>query len=482
MATIKYSIGIKLILIITLCVPFISKEIYAQQAHYGFEDWQEFEIYDEPIDYETSNFQSFFVTFEPNVTQVQGPVGKAIRLENRKALLDNTVVPGLIFIGDLANFPAGGIPFSNNVPDSLILSTRFDIVPGDTGIVLLLFKRFGFPVSVNVFPIVGSSANFQRFSLPLTPSGIAPDSLVLILSSGDLDTPLEGSFMEIEDMSFSGTVHQLPNHDFELWETIKFEEPTEWASQNLLSAIFRVPSSVEKSNDATEGDFALSVTQREINKFGLQQNTGFCFLGETASGTPNFVPFSSSGFKLSFDYQFQSNVVDTAWFVMRGSKFNTQIQQTEILLTLEIPLVSTGGYKSFELEVKDLPQSIDSMILEIYPSNSFPGKSNGNLSINDGSRVLVDNIRLSELSSVSTHSDEVINIFPNPVSEFLNLENLEVGDVITVLNIKQQVLMIRHQNTDQILSLNVSDFNPGLYYLNIERGGKQIVKPFIIQK
>ena len=119
---------------------------------------------------------------------------------------------------------------------------------------------------------------------------------------------------------------------------------------------------------------------------------------------------------------------------------------------------------------------------EIYPSNSFPGKSNGNLSINDGSKVLVDNIRLSELSSVSTHSDEVINIFPNPVSEFLNLENLEVGDVITVLNIKQQVLMIRHQNTDQILSLNVSDFNPGLYYLNIESGGKQIVKPFIIQK
>jgi len=482
MSTNKYSIGAILILIFTLCFPSVFKELNAQQAQYGFEDWQEFEIYDEPIGYETSNFQSFFVTFEPNVTQVQGPAGKAIRLENRKALLDNTVVPGLIFIGDLANFPAGGIPFSNNVPDSFILNTRFDIVPGDTGIVLLLFKRFGFPVSVNVFPVVGSSANFQRFSLPLTPSGIAPDSLVLILSSGDLDTPLDGSFMEIDDMSFASTVHQLPNYQFELWETIKFEEPTEWASQNLLSAIFRVPSSVEKSTDASEGNFALSVTQREINKFGFLQNTGFSFLGETASGIPNFVPFSSSGFKLSFDYQFQSNAVDTAWFVMRGSKFNTQIQQTEIVLTLEIPLVNTNAYKSFELEVKDLPQTLDSMILEIYPSNSFPGKSNGNLVISDGSRVLVDNIRLTELSSVFGNSSDEIIIFPNPVSENLNLKNLEVGDVITVLNIKQQVLLNRHQSTDQDLSLNVSDFNPGLYYLNIDRGGKQIVKPFIIQK
>ena len=71
----------------------------AQELNFNFERWQEFYLYDEPKGYETYNFQSYFVTFAPNVTKIPGPIGSAIRLENKRALLDSAVVSGYFFEG-----------------------------------------------------------------------------------------------------------------------------------------------------------------------------------------------------------------------------------------------------------------------------------------------------------------------------------------------------------------------------------------------
>lgn len=129
---------------------------------FNFEDWQKYDLYEEPAVFETVNFQSYFSTFSPNVTKVNGPVGNAIRLENKRAMFDTTIVPGLIYLGDLVNLPNGGFPY-NKVPDSLSGIIRYNMVANDTGFMVLVFKRIGFPVSFNVFQLLEAWINLPDF-------------------------------------------------------------------------------------------------------------------------------------------------------------------------------------------------------------------------------------------------------------------------------------------------------------------------------
>lgn len=451
----------------------------SQTLHYGFEDWLEFELYDEPLVFESSNFQSFFTSFEPNVTQVQGSNSSAIRLESKKALFDNTITSGLIYVGDLSSFPNGGIPFESNIPDSFYITARYNIEPSDTGIILLLFKRFGFPVSVNIFPLTGGNTQFERLAFPISPSPIGADSLVLLFSSGDLEEPIEGSFIEIDQIRIGTGNLQVPNSDFELWETIRFEEPEEWTGANLLSAIFRWPKSIEKSDQSSEGQYALSLTQRSIQKLGLNQNTGFCFLGQEASATPEFIPYPTDGFKLSFDYQYDPVNNDTAWFVVRGT--DSEPFGSDTLILLQIPLTNSPSYKKIEIELNSLPEPVDSILLEIYPSNGYPGKTSGQLVVTDGSRLLIDNIVLGEVSGIEKVDGPNLIFYPNPVCDWFQVEGLQTGDHLKIYD-SQSLLIVQNQVVSESINMNLVGHPPGLYFLVIERSGKTQIKSFILQK
>lgn len=468
------------LLLLSLACIAISSPVSSQQLNFDFEDWLEFELYQEPEVYETSNFQSFFGALSPNVTRVPGINGSAIRLENKAFQLDTTVVPGLLYVGDLASFPSGGLAYPYTVPDSLILTARYDIQPGDSGLVLLLFKRFGFPVSVNVFPVTGRSAGFQRFSLPLTPSGIAPDSLVLIISSGNLNNPLEGSFMEIDDMQFSNTVRQLPNNDFEKWETIRFEEPDGWTGANVLSAILRVPKSIEKTTNASKGNFALSLTQRSINKLGIQENVGLCFMGDAASGTPKGVAFQSSQFKLTMDYLYEPQGQDTAWMLVLGTRYDASRFRTDTLLRREVPLVRSSSYKEIELVTSVLGTSTDTILIAFSASNDFPGKANPG-TLREGSRLLVDNIRVQQVSASSDQELPGWDIGPNPAMDFIRLSGLPASSNYLIRDAVGRTIGAGTCPGPD-MQLDTDHLPSGKYYLLVSDRNKSGVKSFIIQK
>ncbi len=466
-------------LLLSFNLILFSCPLIAQNLKYDFENWLEFELYKEPEVYETSNFQSFFSALAPNVTKVPGVNGSAIRLENKAVLFDTTVIPGLLYFGDLANFPAGGLPYPYTVPDSLILTAKYNIQPGDSGLVLLLFKRFGFPVSVNVFPVTGNSGGFQRYSLPLTPSGIAPDSVVLLISSGNLNNPLEGSFMEIDEMRFSNTVRQLPNFDLEAWETIQFEEPEGWTGANLISSILRVPKAIEKSTDASEGSYALSLTQRSINKLGIQENIGLCFMGEAASGSPTGAAFPSYLFKVSLDYKYAPNGLDTAWMLVMASRYDAARSTTDTLKIMELPLVQTGSYRSVEMIVP-LSDLSDTVLLALFPSNDFPGKSIPG-TLRDGSRLWVDNIRVDQISATNNAGALAFEISPNPASQDIWVKDLIPGSRLVVYAADGRRMMEARATTDN-LHLGLESFAPGSYYMMVTDQNKTGIKPFIIQK
>lgn len=79
-------------------------------------------------------------------------------------------------------------------------------------------------------------------------------------------------------------------------------------------------------------------------------------------------------------------------------------------------------------------------------------------------------IQGSESCSLSTDSltNKInISVYPNPVSNFLNIDNSFSGNLqLKVFNQLGQIVLIQNQNTTST-SLDVSNLSKGLYYLNI---------------
>ncbi|MBK7466022.1 MAG: hypothetical protein IPJ43_03965 [Saprospiraceae bacterium] len=170
-------------------------------------------------------------------------------MEATRGILDTTVTPAFITNGDISNIPYGGVPI-NRMPDSLTGFIRTNFASGDTGVLAIFFKRVGIPISINIFPITQNIATFTRFSIPLSPSAIAPDTVFFLLSSGSLDRPKQGSWIEVDEINLTNSNIQMPNSSFENWEPIEIEEPLEWATPNLIPTLLRSKVPVTKTTDA----------------------------------------------------------------------------------------------------------------------------------------------------------------------------------------------------------------------------------------
>lgn len=108
------------------------------------------QLYEEPKNFTTLNFQSYFSSLATNVTKIVGVKGNGVRLEATRGILDTTVTPAFITNGDISNIPYGGVPI-NRMPDSLTGFIRTNFASGDTGVLAIFFKRVGIPISINIF-------------------------------------------------------------------------------------------------------------------------------------------------------------------------------------------------------------------------------------------------------------------------------------------------------------------------------------------
>ena len=91
---------------------------YSQNIEYDFESWQKSQLYEEPKNFTTLNFQSYFSSLATNVTKIVGVKGNGVRLEATRGILDTTVTPAFITNGDISNIPYGGAPI-NRMPDRI---------------------------------------------------------------------------------------------------------------------------------------------------------------------------------------------------------------------------------------------------------------------------------------------------------------------------------------------------------------------------
>lgn len=75
-------------------------------------------------------------------------------------------------------------------------------------------------------------------------------------------------------------------------------------------------------------------------------------------------------------------------------------------------------------------------------------------------------------------SDKVIQIFPNPASQFLNIENANNIETLSVYNTMGKLVLREVQDNELI---DVSELNSGLYFVRIVFNNHEIVKKIIIE-
>jgi Secretion system C-terminal sorting domain len=447
---------------------FFSK-LNAQVPNGGFENWFDNYLYSEPLPYFTSNFQSFFMTGQGNVTEVAGVTDSALRLETITDGID--IVPGSLILAEIEDGDfSGGWPFSSE-PDSLTGYFRHSIPDGDTASILLIFTSNLAPVNIMSFPIVGESLDFTYYAFELPEFFFAPDSLTAIISSSNANDPQLGGWLEIDNLQFTNSTDQFPNNDFNDWSDIETEEPEDWFTPNFVSVISNSPVSITKSTDSRSGNYAMRIETVEISFFGDSPDT----IGYTSTGTvgdegiEGGFPYTGQPDKLSGYYKFEPVGNDTALVNVIFSKYNAIAGETDILMDVTIKLPTASDYSLFEIPI-DLSEIPDTANVTIGSSNFDEEES----FVGVGSVLLVDDIRFEFVNGTNEplFAEEAL-IFPNPASDFTTLDlNSIKGNVQSIQFydvLGREVLRLDNlESSYSSLNINTLQLKNGIYWYLIK--------------
>ncbi len=198
----------------------------------------------------------------------------------------------------------GGTPYNEHV-DSICGYYKAQVMPQDTALLLVNFKKIGNIIGGDIykFPADKNTTDWKRFCYKTNmPAGITPDSLMIGAASSnaiDENGMTAGSWIQFDSIFFK-TNNQLatppPNSSFENWDEKQVYYPDNFHS-SLEWDITTSPLSVERSNDASHGNYAVKlntvVNQQQDTIVGLITNgmvADWPFPGGIATNeTPNEV-------------------------------------------------------------------------------------------------------------------------------------------------------------------------------------------------
>jgi hypothetical protein len=84
--------------------------------------------------------------------------------------------------------------------------------------------------------------------------------------------------------------------------------------------------------------------------------------------------------------------------------------------------------------------------------------------------------------SVSEILAETIKIFPNPAKDFIEIESLEgITSWVLLDAVGKEVASSRYLESSKNLVLDISSFDAGLYFLEMELDGEKVVKQLVVE-
>ena len=396
----------------------------AQVPNGDFEIWMTDTIYDMYPPFNTSNAFSYISQGQPNVYTIAGCEGNGVRLETISNGQDTA--QGYMILGETNGGLGGGIPFTGQ-PDSLSLCLRYDIQPNDTAFIILIFKNLGVPTGISGISLTGKDTIMAERKFPISPPMSPPDSLLILISSSNLDSlQIPGSYLELDNIGFTGTNDTIPNGDFENLESVFHESPAHWEGANALLAALGQSPGLTKSQDAFTGSFAARIETKFLffgpqpDTFGLITNGVFGAGGPLGfgNGQPYMGPANPGNIAGYYKYEPVGN--DTAVGGYFFTRFNAITMQAEQVAARFVALPPTQGYRYFEMEadISGLPNP-DSLLLIFAASDQDSTVSTGQAGI--GSTLFLDGLGYGLVNDIDDELFANFQLYPNPASDWVEI-------------------------------------------------------------
>jgi hypothetical protein len=285
----------------------------------------------------------------------------------------------------------------------------------------------------------------------------------------------------------------IPNAGFENWETINsWEDPTNWASTNIGNSI-GIGTNVYKSTDAHTGNFSLKLNQNlipqadtSIHVFSIGQvsiGEMFKFLDQSIIGFEDIEPALICNNRPDslicwFKFAPGLNATNNAFGIKAIlTKFNTSTSQNDTIGTIDYAGTTVNDFYSrlslpIEYSSSLIPDKINIRIEASY----FPDPINGLPVASDffpaeGAYLLIDDISFvsQSLNSIEENNTLNVEIYPNPVNDVLNINNL-IENEYQIITLEGKVIEVLKTNGSQEIQLSSSTFENGIYLIQTKTG------------
>ncbi len=447
---------------------------FAQLQNGGFETWDNTSITD-PTGMYTSNFNSIKKGLNRNVKQFTPSFtgNYAVKLQTKAnatdtvfAFLSNSVNP---------NQAQGGTPFTDQ-PDSFICHVQTGLQVGDSAIVMLIFKKSGSTIGMDVFKISGNNSTWQRKAFKIATLTMAPDTIIFGIASSNVTagTIIPNSFIVFDDISFTSAT-PIDNGGFENWSTIfSMDTPQNWSCGSGLGfALDGNGIPIEKTTDKYEGQYAL-----KMKTMAGPNNSNFCGINN-GNWNGNLMQYMG-GFPFT-------NAVDTlqGWYKytpkVTGHQCSINIQFKKAGITygftgLNFPAASI--WTKFEIPF-NLTPAPDSAIITINSSNTP-------LDVADtGSVLIIDAIKFnSMIVGINTFQPSTsILIGPNPTTSEFSIFYVpkNTGKVSYTIFDEAGNVVKNEKLNDLKTTINLSGHPKGVYFVKIYDGENVLNKKVVLQ-
>lgn len=437
----------------------------------GLESWSTTAMA-EPNNYVTANQEVVFGQFAawPCQQTTDAQLNNfAVRLETQDNGQDTMF--GYFANGDPGT-GEGGIAYAAR-PSALTGYWKGNIMPGDTALVLVIFKLGGSQISFDLLPIVGTTSSYTAFTLPITlPPIITPDSVIVaaVSSNAFVTNGIPGSWIQLDNFVFTGVTSQptMLNGDFESWNMSNYYDLNSWTLAG---------DSALRTTDSYQGVYAVELgnfTYNSSNYSPSYLTNGYFVQNSLPMGG---FPYSGTTDTLQAYYKFSGGAGDTAFLIA----IFTGPNPGDTAFYIEY-LLQASNYTMIEIPMS-LSFTPDSLVITAASDVQNPPNPS-----NIGNTLIIDEIQLTSQPldtriSINWQAPATFLIYPNPNSGQFTLDIREEYSSVQITDIAGRVVFSDASGSSVAVrrDLDLSEFGAGTYFVNVTSGVKVTTKKVVVQ-
>lgn len=428
----------------------------------SFENWVEEELFDAPTDWGNSNIES--PMSEVNVTKDSDAAVGDWSVYMETVDTNGELDFGYVMAGTFGeNGPESGVAFQGMV-DGVRGQFKYDIMPGDSAIVVLAFFSQGVEIGMDVHKVTGTQNGWTEMNF-ISPYGsmMVDEVLVAISSSNAMDDEgVIGSWMMVDDLAFTNAgsiVGTIPNGGFENWQAVVSEEVSDWNSNmGILS------DATMRTEDAYAGDYAIRLQNGYDEDNGTAETVLFTNGDFTQTGIEGGQAFTDRPVSFSGARLYSPNGMDIAYISVQFWAGDDMVGAAFVSIE-----GTDTDYQTFEAPVQYMnAMTPDHVIVTITPGQEA------------WSALLIDDFAFSTATAINDLNsvDIDLTISPNPVNDRLTIkvnESDQAIEQIRILDPRGAVVMSQRLGQaihNGIWTTDMSHLNAGIYFVEIltERG------------